>query len=258
MKYCLDNISFNEIMTTKIFFYDDSSQEKCLKFCRDRNITNFPSLSDSDVCYKLVNDKFQRQQIDIKQKIDFDDNIFDEIVVEKFKAYEVLFVFRKDELVGVVHFSDYNKPPVFPYAYSLFLELEKSLRELLMLNNLRNEDMINFFEGHSSDKIYSDRFAWCETIQFKKGIKELSPFQGFYLTDLIALSNSRNILEIPVEIGELRNEIMHAKNFVKHKDYETANFIYDFKSFEILVKRVKLIQLQIRRVTNAINMQGDL
>jgi hypothetical protein len=121
-------LSFNEIMTSQIVFYDDSFKKECAEYCRERNITYVPSLDNFNIYYRLADGEFQENRIDESQKFNVDDDIFGNSVVEKFEAHHVLFVFEKNELVGVVHFSDYNRNPVFIYTYSLLLAFEKGLR----------------------------------------------------------------------------------------------------------------------------------
>jgi hypothetical protein len=208
-------LSFDKIMTSDVVFYDDSFEAECAKYCQERYITYLPSLEDFDICYRFADRKFQEERIDESQKVSVDDDIFDKSVIKKFEAHQVLFVFEKNELVGVVHFCDYNRNPVSIYIYSLLLAFEKGVRELLIQNGLHNEDMIEFL--HS---------------KMKEEMKELEPFQTFYLMNLIKLTNSKKILELSESVNYIRNIIMHAKNPVKHEDYEVAGLIYNIESFK--------------------------
>lgn len=229
-------LSFGKIMTSDVVFYDDSFEAECAKYCQERYITYLPSLDDFDICYRFADSKFQEERIDERQKVSVDDDIFDKSVVQKFEAHQVLFVFEKNELVGVVHFSDYNRSPVFIYIYSLLLAFEKGLRELLIHNGLGNEDMIEFLPS-----------------KIKEEMKELEPFQTFYLKDLIKLANSKKILRLSESVNDIRNIVMHAKNPVKYKDYEVAGLIYNIESFKNFFKSIKLLQSELRKVTNKNN-----
>lgn len=41
------------------------------------------------------------------------------------EKHHVLFAYRDNEVAGVIHFSDYNRNPVFVKIYALLLEFEK-------------------------------------------------------------------------------------------------------------------------------------
>lgn len=235
-------LSFGKIMTSDVVFYDGSFEAECIKYCQKRNITYLPSLDNFDSCYRFVDSKFQEERIDESQKVSVDNDIFGNSVVEKFEAHQVLFVFEKNELVGVVHFCDYNRNPVSIYIYSLLLAFEKGLRELLIQNGLGNEDMIKF--RHS---------------KIKEEMKELEPFQTFYLKDLIKLANSKKILNISESVNnDIRNVVMHAKNPVRHEDYEAADFIYNIESFKKFFESFKLFQPELRRVINKNRIKKEL
>lgn len=246
-------LSFAKIMTSKVIFYDESFKEECVRYCKERNITYVPFLDDFDICYKLIGDKFEKERIAESQKVNVDEDVFDKSVFEKFEAHHVLFVFNKNQLAGVVHFSDYNRRPIFIYIYSLLLEFEKGLRELLTYSGVSNKDMIEFFKKHSKDSYFMEQFKHYSNPEIKNEMKELEPFQMFFLKDLIGLANSKKILKISESVNDIRNIVMHAKNPVKHKDYEIAGLIYNFESFEKFFQSIKLLQLELRKVTNKIN-----
>lgn len=234
-------LSFGKIMTSDVVFYDDSFEAECAKYCQERNITYLPSLDDFDICYKFADSKFLKKRIDKSQKVNADDDIFDKSVIKKFEKHQVLFVFEKNELVGVVHFCDYNRNPVSIYIYSLLLAFEKGLRELLIQNDLGNEDMIEFL--HSKNK---------------EEMNELEPFQTFYLKNLIKLANSKKILKLSESINDIRSIVMHAKNPVRHEDYEIAGLIYNIRSFKKFFESIKLFQPELRRVINKIRIKKEL
>lgn len=250
-------LSFAEIMTSQVIFYDEFFKEECIKYCEERKITYLPSLEDFEVCYKLTGDKFEAERIAESHKVNVDNDVFDKSIFEKFKTHNVLFVINKNELAGVVHFCDYNRRPILIYIYSLLLEFEKGLRELLTYCELSNNDMIEFFEKSpkdSRDKRYHlNQFKHFSKPGIKEEMKEFEPFQMFYLRDLIGLTNFKKILNISESVNDIRNIAMHAKNPVKHKDYETAGWIYTFESFNIFFQSIKLLQLELRKVTNKIN-----
>jgi hypothetical protein len=254
----MTDICFDKIMTYEILFYDNAFKEDCQVFCNRRNITFLPSKKDSNVCYSLVNDEFREQQIEESQRLKATDGIFDDPVLKKFEKHHVLFVYEKSEIIGVVHFCDYNRDPVFLSVYPLLLEFERKLRELLISYGLKNEDMLKFFKEHSEENsYYLNKLESFESSRVQKEMKELEPFQAFDLKDLTALVNSRKILKIPETINNLRNTIMHAKDIVKHRDYEIANLIYDFASFEDFFKSVRQLKPKIDEITRNTQIMKD-
>ncbi len=248
------SLSFADIMTSKIVFYDESVETDYLQFCTERNISYLPSLKDFSICYKKNDNEFLRENIEENQKVKIEEDVFDTSVIEKFEKYQVLFVYRKNELVGVVHFCDYNRFPVFIYIYSLVLVFENRLKSLLTYFKLSNKDMIEFFKSQSNNS----RNGGYYTEQLKKysgswhvdKMKELEPFQWFLLKDLIGLANFKKKLKISESVNEIRNNVMHARNPVTHKDYELEELVYDFKSFKEFFRKVKLLQFELRKVTN--------
>ncbi|MEW6655105.1 MAG: hypothetical protein AB1394_16780 [Bacteroidota bacterium] len=47
----IKSITFSDIQTSDLIYYDEKNREKCLEFCRKRDIDYLPSLSNSDQCY---------------------------------------------------------------------------------------------------------------------------------------------------------------------------------------------------------------
>lgn len=247
-------LHFDRIMTSQVLFYDNSFEAICMNYCQERYISYLPSLDNFDICYRFADRKFQEERIDESQKVSVDDDIFDKLVVEKFEAHQVLFVFEKNELVGVVHFSDYNRSPVFIYVYSLLLAFEKGLRELLIRIGLSNEDMIEFLELHQNENdYYKKQLEYYSGSKIKDEMKELETFQMFYLKELIGLVNYKKILRLSESVNYIRNIVMHAKNPVKYEDYEVAGLIYNIESFKKFFESIKSLQSELREVTNKNN-----
>lgn len=248
------NLRIERIMTTEVLFYDDAFREDCKTFCRNRNITYLPSRTDPNSCYELVGNGFQKEKIEESQKVDVKDYVFDNRIREKFEAHRVLFVFRKDEIAGIVHFCDYNRDPVSIYAYALLLKFERNLRELLISRGLTNRDMLGFFEKHKKNPYYSSKLDESNEAENQEKMKELEPFQMFDLKDLICLSNSKKVYTVPVAINDdLRNTIMHTKNVIRHENYEKSDLIYDIASFSKFLDLVNLLRLECDKVSEKIH-----
>jgi hypothetical protein len=247
------SLCFEKIMTFEVLFFDKALSNDCKTFCEKRNITYLPCRKDEKVCYTLVNGRFQRASIEESQKADVKDYVFEPSVVKKFRKHHVLFVYRKSAIAGVVHFCDYNREPVSVYAYALLLEFETKLRELLISNGLNNRDMLYYFQKHRGDKIFCRKAQDFEKDKNQNKMREIEPFQMFDLRDLICLLKSEEIYQVPEAINDnLRNTIMHAKDVVKHKDFETSPLIYDFKSFCQFFQMIRLLKSESDKVSHQI------
>jgi len=233
-------------MTKEVLFYCDELKRDCKTFCQKRNITYLPCKSDYNSVYTLEGDRFKQKKLEESQRVNIKDKIFDASIPEKFKKHQVLFVFMKDDLRGVVHFCDYNRNPVAISVYSLLLEFERKLRELLISKGLNNNDMITFLEEQ------------CKKPEKQKEMKELELFQTFYLKDLIDLLHYKGLYEVPKAFNrDLRNPIMHAKNLVKHEDYENSGLIYNFKSFCHFLELVNSLRLETENVIKKISLKAN-
>ena len=246
----IKSITFSDIQTSDLIYYDEKNREKCLEFCRKRDIDYLPSLSNSDQCYNKAEDRIQ--DIENTMKVQIDDFIFSESLLGNFKKHRVLFVYSNKDLTGVVHFSDYNRSPVDIYLYSLLSSYEKALRKLLVKNGLNNEHMISYFEETKrNDTYYRKRIN--EYNSNKEKYSSLPPFEKFYLRDLIELAKHKKIIDLSNdEVINLRNDIMHAHELVNKRNPNQDDYIYDIESFEKLFKRVRSLLDDIKRVNNQI------
>lgn len=259
------SLCFDKIMTSEVLFYDDSFDEDCKKFCKKRNITYLPWKKDERFCYKLVDDEFKKKRITESQKVNVKEYVFQASVVEKFRKHQVLFVHRNLDIAGVVHFCDYNRNPVSVYGYALLLEFERKLRKLLVSNGLNDDDMLYCFSEkkmtsrrRNGKRYYGNKLSSCQQEENQAKMKELEPFQTFYLKDLIDLLSFKKIYKVPSAINDnLRNTIMHSKNVVKHENYVASRLIYNFPSFRKFVEIIESLQLESERVSKQIPLKED-
>lgn len=250
-------LCFSDIMTNEIFCYNHALDEVCKTFCKKRNITYLPSKKHSYLCYKLIGDEFKEEKIGESQKVRVDDHIFDNSVLEKFKKHHVLFVYREKKLKGVIHFSDYNRNPVFINIYALLIEFEKKIRELLISHDYNNNDMLEYFKNHQKNKHFKKKLNEHTKPSKQKEMEELEPFQTFYLIDLIRLVCSKKIIRIPESINDFRNAIMHRKNVVKYENFEKSTLIYSFKSFKEFFKSINSLKSEIETVSKKIRPRKE-
>ena len=235
-------------MISEVLLYEPEFVDECKRFCKERDITFLPSVSNNFKCWKCANDHFFEFDIEESQIVNIIADMFDDISFEKFRKHNVLFVQDQNHLAGVVHFSDYNKEPVFVYLYTLLLNFESNLRVLLGYSGLNNKDMREFFESRKTNAVYAERLENYE--KNKDKIEQSQLFQWFYLSDLIDLINSRSTINIDKKVCELRNPIMHVRKLVEHQDYAMADRIYDFNSFKVFFENVKLLRHEYKRIVN--------
>ena len=228
----VDEPEFQDIMTTEIKYFEDFEKEKdAKKFCEDREVTYLPLKGNNLLVREFKNGHFGEIELQESQKIKPTKKIFDKDVIELFDKSRVLFVFSKDKLKGIIHYSDYNREPVYIYLYSQILNFEKSLRGLLIIKGLKNEDMINYFEEKARDGDSNFRHKFDYINRNRESLKSFSEFQLFYLSDLIFLLDDRLKVSINQKVKDLRNDVMHSKDFVEHKDYQELPSLYRFSSF---------------------------
>lgn len=250
----------SEIMTNDVVFYDEKNEEECLSFCEKRDISFLPS-HEGDNVFEYEDGQFRRRELSPEQKVSADANVFSSKLLEKFSENDVLFVQENDRLVEVMHFADFNCKEVYCYLYSRVYDLETSLRELLRSEDITEEDLATYYESKletSQKDFYQRRLNELRDIVEERSVTR--PFQEVYLQDLITLiHNNHQIFNLSLEqktLRELRNHIMHEKQFVKHKHYDEFAMHYDFDSFESFFQDVRCLEETIRRIENKLNFHN--
>jgi hypothetical protein len=153
-------IKIKDIMTKDVTYYDPEIEDKLKTYCKEKDITYLPNL-DLKKVYFLYPEAFENKEIEESLKISPHLYVFDEVLLKRFQEGEhILFIFNQNLIVGIIHFSDYNRIEVYTYLYELIANLERDLRKLLFLNNLNNNDMLKFFETYAnSDEVYKEKFS---------------------------------------------------------------------------------------------------
>lgn len=250
-------LTFEDIMQTKILYYDKEVENACFDICATLKIDNMPGY-DSKSYHEIVNMKFVEKTINDDLKLKTTDRIFDIQHIEKFKNnnHNILFVYTGAVLKGIVHFADYNKNIVLKRIQDDVLNFELNLREFLVLNGKSNEDIIEYFEQSLSiEKREKNKQHFERKLNFFKSKKTeiniLGAFQLCDLSDLMDYCNSsfsnaifkfenhkdfNNTIGNQI-IGTLRNMVMHGKNPIE-KDSDTSIF-----SIESLLKFQKSLQI---------------
>jgi len=251
------SIRIADIQTSEIKYYDELYEDICFKFCNERNIDCLPSLEDSNTVYvKGEKDKkFKIEEIKENRIVNQFEHIFSPNLLGKFSDNHLLLAHNNSELVGVIHFSDYNKPVVMTYLYSQIASYERILRNHLYVRKFQNSDIIDYFKW-KKDKAKRDNdkdFYSRKINKYKRNATEVeksSPFQSFYLTELIGFLNHKGSKLNHNNVTELRNMIMHARDLVSLEDWNTRDFIYDFESFKKFFGSVTILFADKMRIEN--------
>lgn len=253
----LTPITFSDIQTSDLVYFDASIRDKCLQFCKDRDIDCLPSIIDPMKFYRKTETDFVEESVKPEMMVDVSDYIFKDKLLKKFRDNHLLFVYMNEELTGVVHFSDYNRPEINLFIFKLFSYYERSLRKLLVSLRYGNKDILDYFKHESETKktkkeqeYYKDKIDG-----YNKHLSrnELLPcFERFDLKDLLEFAGHHKIMNLDQKIAVLRNDIMHAHELVNKRDANRDDYIYDFESFEKFFERVIALLNDNKRVNNRI------
>lgn len=260
-----ETLRIADIQTSPLLYFDPGTEENGYKFCCDRNIDCLPSLDNSHR-FLLRDDElkgFREEPLEQTRIIDGFKNIFSSEMIDRFRVNHLLFVYTHEEISGVIHFSDYNKPIVSSYLYKQFSAYEKALRDLLVKYRLNNLDMFEYFELKATSSIAKgDKEHFKRRIGIykrqEKDLPNIPVFQSFYLDDLIGLIKHKNRMDLSDKTTSLRNHVMHAHDFINMEDTSTEDFLYKFSTFEDFFDTALLLQHDLKRVLNRVAfLSGD-
>jgi len=247
-------ITIDDIMTEDIVYYESDTQ--ALEICGKLNISYLP-LKNGIHCFDRETGEVRN--IDPEQTVPPYMRLFNDSLRNKFEEYEILFVKYYGRLMGVIHYSDYNRDAAMIYYYGLLLELERSLRALLIAHGFRNEDIIDYYLStkerqekfmtrHGKDKL--------EKATLMERFDTIHPFQNFLLSDLTWYINhliKHGTIRFDKRINDdmlaFRNKVMHAKNPISKETNDTEDIpIYNLQDYLVTCDKVNEIQDIIERV----------
>lgn len=239
-----------QIATKDILYYEESKEEKLLNFCDDHNIDRLPSYNGK---YKYIKreDKFQKKEIKEKETLKASKGSLDSQVMEKFSEEEFIFVYRNNELMGIAYFCDYNSGVIYEHLYQRIYELETDIRELLRKENLDSSDMVEFIEQHPIFEKSSKRHD-------PENIKSHRPFQNSNLSELVNFLHDRSEFSLKIDqsnLTDLRNKVMHEKQFVEHNDHQEDSMDYDPETFKDFRRMVRVLSESESKVRNHIKLK---
>lgn len=247
MKYLQEDIAFADIMTEGVIYYDDEYLEECGEFCRIREIDFLPHIHNCRFRHRYDNvaREFTQEKIEQDQFVSPTDSIFPNYLIKKFEKYQVLFVRHHNSIVGVVHFSDYNRACVYDSLYSSLFLLERGLVYLTV-------KFAGYTKGHLG------AFLKKAVSKEKQSLPlSASDFRGGEITLRHVLKYVENygILKIKKadinQIIRLRNDIAHSDDLVsKNKKKKSISLEYDFNSYRMLLVRKTSLDVALRQLEN--------
>ena len=244
-----------DIGTYDLFFYEEAKETKLIEFCKQNGITFLPSKNRKQV-YKLVENKFELQDLSPELCIKPYERIFDQTTLNKFGSLnhnEIHFIVENDLIKGVVHIIDYNSEFLQVERYRALFKFEVYLRSLLVKNKFTNEDFIDWVRLRTESYKSYDKQHWRkrlkdiepdDPIKLKKTVnkrRDFKPFQTFYLSELLHFAANKQVVDKDIvdiaKITTLRNQIAHSNNLTTYKK-EDGQLIYNYANLTKYVKEI--------------------
>lgn len=260
-------ITFADIMERDLYYYDESREDICRRFCEMLRISYLPCLSEEPSFYtwNAQKERFEGPNvITHRVSVRAEEEIFQPSVLKKFSYHHhnVLFVLEEKRLAGVVHIADYNKNAVLLTYYAFLLDFEKKLRELLIFSNKTNEDMVDYYK-RMIDVLYAGPMEHCrrqynDYIRNEKKIRmmeALGPFQAFPIADLLYFAREQGLLDIELtdvqELKELRNATMHGQDVVGQDErlFSMESMQKHFERILLFEKYYSMLKINLSKAT---------
>lgn len=238
-------LTYRDIMTKEVVFYEEDYNDVFVKFCKARNINFLPAIHDSKIAFKYSKSKgdFDRFNIEASLCVEASESIFKSIAIKRFKLSRILFVKEFGDLVGVVHYCDYNRPPVFEEIYKKLYKLERGLLYLITEYGGKSlEDLEKFMEVNQPSGNKAHRLLT------KQDFRDLK----VNLSDIMRFANEKQILiirNIP-SINQLRNKIAHSNDLVTKEPLKKGDLKYNFEAFRNLIEGISALDTALRQVAN--------
>lgn len=250
----IENLKYatiSKIYIKKLIFYDKEKEKELMQMCLDYGITYLPSI-DRQSCYRLIESKSTFEKVDLPEDLTCNpyDKLFDKTTLEKFESGnhdEVLFVTENGKIKGVVHIVDYNNDFINFEFFKATYHFEKMLRQLLVKKKENNDTLLDWMKEEPTNKNHwQRRYNQCvpkdekqlENQRLKR--RDCSPFQTFYLSDLLYFVKSKNYMSDEFNkhiesIKNIRNWVAHNKDLT-HKTNGASRPLYKIKELKEFVK----------------------
>lgn len=229
-------------MTREIVYYDHDFRKECARFCNSRRIKVLPDIRSRDTCYKFENGQFKREPIHEDQFVQAHTHIFQPGLAARFNTYNILFVREEEELVGVVHFCDYNHPRVYEACYQKLYQLERgALRLAEQGNELTEQDLAKFLKGKNTREGTSRPLKVYHFHQRSTSLKDILEFVQHHRG--LKFKNLK-------KIHEVRNRIAHSLSIVRKHNPDQGSRNYDMAAFDKFMVGMEALLLAHRQVNN--------
>lgn len=266
-------LTFGDIAQKNMLYYDERQLEACLQVCRILRIDNMPDY-DSTHFFELNETEFIKKKIKEEHILSFKDRIFNDELITQFATnkHNVLFVFKGDVLIGIVHFSDYNQTKILKAIQDDILTFERRLRQMLFLAGFRNENILEYFQRRAEQNETSRIFYEGRIRSLEGKIDEMSQlgeFQLFTLKDLMEFSNDakeenlltaesievngKEVREIKL-VNDLRNMAMHGKNPI---ELDQESHVFSTQSLNKLFQSLRTLRRLTYKVEKIIANHPD-
>ncbi|MEO1803787.1 MAG: hypothetical protein AAFU33_03195 [Bacteroidota bacterium] len=249
-------ITFGDIMTRGLIYYDSEYKEKCKEFCRIRNISYLPHIDNPSQYFQYDPELDRLKQLFIpeEQIVQADESIFTYKIFEDFNKYKILFVKRGRMLEGVVHFSDYNRSIVYDYVYQRLNRLERGIIQLIVIRKKLTKNDLRRFLGK-------------KPLESHKGLLEESDFRAqkkpsgyMNLRDILFFALEHKIIAIREDDGHkinmVRNKVAHSGWLVDKNN--GSEFDYKITSFKSLASGMASLEVAIKQVLNRLYFETSL
>ncbi|MEO0472585.1 MAG: hypothetical protein AAF206_23415 [Bacteroidota bacterium] len=235
-------LAFEQIMTREMVFFDKEYQDECAFFCQARGINYLPHISRNEKCFYYHPDTqdFEPRNIERQQVVRPTDQIYAFSLMDRFQKFDVLFVKEGGILTGVVHYSDYNRAPVYEDLFKKLFLLEKSLIHLIVeYSGLKKRALKEFLNDSSTEADKQTDLVSSDFSGEKMTLKTILHFTRKY--ELVKIRNS----DID-QIIDLRNKVAHSDQLVSTSKSNPQS--YTINTFKRLILGVNSLAVALKQV----------
>lgn len=265
----IKSLIVRDISSKSLLYYEKSLESECLGICKYLDIDFLPIIGKFEYA-KREKEGYIVKDIPKSLTISEFSRLLDFEVRKKISAApkNLLFVAEGKALKGVVQISDFNRNIVSQAIQQDMLVFERNLRQWYLLNDIKNENIREFFEYSAKKnpkKEYWSKELDLYRVKDKSGeLKKHGELQLFTLSQLLDFGNSsvskklfltNDSKESYLEkkdprsvIIELRNIVMHAKDsistqseFELHKINELQKFYQRIDTFIVKYEQLETL-----------------
>lgn len=239
--------TISDIGITELIFFNKNKKQELIEFCIKNGISYLPA-RNREKLYKLYEGDFIQAPLENDFIVKPYDRIFDEDTLNKFENVdhnEIRFIVENAKIKGVVHIVDYNSEFLTVELYRAYFRFENFIRQILILNGKSNDDLLNWIELKSKKEKNEGHWTkrYNQLLASQDAIKELNPFQLFYLKELLSFARKNNLIKVDAKDMDLvclfRNDIAHSKDVTSQNLDEKGSVVYNFENLKNFVKKAQ-------------------